>query len=189
VPASRVSGIELENRLDLSLEFHGRVHFGPTALDVGSAREYNGQREPPSHIVRVAFASRTSMALGPFEELFPSILLICCLRRLDEHPYRVGHAVDHPCGALIWTDWDRFLSRERSTGGNQHEDRTECGPIQSPYRSAQSHTRSWYGFEKRLSGSHFGLPSPLRLECTGKNALNRVTAGYVKLRSTEAEIT
>jgi hypothetical protein len=44
-------------------------------------------------------------------------------------------------------------------------------------------------FEKSLSGSHSCLPSPLQLECTGKNALNRVAAGYVKLRSSEAVIT
>ena len=73
---SCVLGIELENHLDFPVEFRGQVHSGPTALDVGSAREHNGKREPPFHIVCVAFASRASMGFGLFEEPFPSILVI-----------------------------------------------------------------------------------------------------------------
>ena len=158
---TRVLGSEFENCLDFPVEFHGRVHLGLTALDVGSAREHDGKREPPSHIVRVAF-SRTSMGFGLFEDLFPSILVICCPGRLHEHPYGVGHTIDHPCGtlsgALFWTEWDRFLSGERVAGGDQ----------QQADRSDQSYTLSGYTFEKSLSGSHFGLPSPLQLECRGK---------------------
>lgn len=95
------------------MDFRGRTHLGPTAIDVGSAREHDDKREPACHIVRMAFDGRTSMGLGLFEELPPSILVIGCPGLLDEHPYGIGHAVDHPCGALIWTDQDRFSSTDR----------------------------------------------------------------------------
>ena len=63
---SRVLGIEFENHLEFPVEFRGDAHFGPTALNVGSAREHDGKRESPSHIVRMVFASPTSVGFGLF---------------------------------------------------------------------------------------------------------------------------
>ena len=120
---SCVLGIDFENRLEFPMDFRGRAHLGLAALDVGSAREHDNKREPSSHIVRVAFDGRASMGFGPFEDLLLSILVIGCPGLLDEHPYGVGHAVDHPCGALIWTDRDRFLSTDWGRFASTDRDR------------------------------------------------------------------